>query len=128
MEPVRGTWLSAAFGNRALWLGIVTPPVPDRGSTGKRWGFGYARNVPASRVLPTRRLLILGAYHGVKVPLWFIATTAAGLPLFRGVALLQVRRGKVRGRCPRCGYDLRATPGRCPECGAVAGAPSTPDV
>ena len=68
------------------------------------------------------------AYAGAKasstiqyltVPIWpaipiFIVSTIA-------VAARLVHRGRRQrqGSCPRCGYDLRATPERCPECGTV---------
>jgi hypothetical protein len=59
----------------------------------------------------------------VVVPIWYAAILFSLLPLGRG-AVVSVRwwrrqRRLKAGRCPRCGYDLRATPDRCPECGAV---------
>jgi hypothetical protein len=33
------------------------------------------------------------------------------------VWLIARRKGHEAGHCPKCGYDLRASPDRCPECG-----------
>jgi hypothetical protein len=53
------------------------------------------------------------------IPLWLPFAVFAVAP---GIVLIgRVRRArrKQNGRCPNCGYDLRATPQRCPECGRV---------
>ena len=65
-------------------------------------------------------------YNAWVVPHWALATLTGALPAWwlrrhppRTWESPPARRRRARGLCPRCGYDLRATPERCPECGAV---------
>ena len=56
----------------------------------------------------------------VSLPLWLAAVITGLLPAVRLRVFLRQRARSRRqkiGSCPRCGYDLRATPDRCPECG-----------
>jgi hypothetical protein len=67
---------------------------------------------------PMRYRAAYVAYPGLAVIL------AAPFTVTRVHRFIRQRRGRrrlLRGRCPQCGYDLRATPGRCPECGTAAG-------
>jgi hypothetical protein len=56
----------------------------------------------------------------LTIPLWPVVALTAVLPARAALVRHRKRRSATRarqGRCPTCGYDLRATPGRCPECG-----------
>ena len=82
-----------------------------RGSWYGRLGFGYD---PNARLDNTG-----GRMYRVYFPFWGLILVSLIAP---GIVVIGYRRSRHRhrrGMCPRCGYDLRATPQRCPECGAV---------
>jgi hypothetical protein len=89
-------------------------------------GFGHVRRDPPS---PGGILVVSSVkIHPVRisggmffVPLWAVVLMCA-LPLIRPTLAIVRRSARRRsGRCPGCGFDLRASPERCPECGAAAG-------
>jgi hypothetical protein len=106
----RWTLLSSAE-NRLLTAQEVGPFLQGSGSPNSHWflgfGFGFV-DVAALK------------FRAVGIPHWFLALLFAILPMFHVRAILRSRKCDRKGLCPKCGYDLRATPDRCPECGNLA--------
>ena len=66
---------------------------------------------------PPRSVARYRRHRGLIVPMWATAALCAAVPVPSLLFALRSRRRFRIGLCPRCGYDLRASPGRCPECG-----------
>ena len=67
-------------------------------------------------------------WRTLAVPHWLLALAFCLTPILwlnRVARSWRMRCRTSQGRCPTCGYDLRATPERCPECG-MAVPPAQP--
>jgi hypothetical protein len=93
-----------------LFSGSVSP----RGVVGRLVGYAVG---PAGSVVPNGSHVALLVPHGL---LLVVALVPGALWLRRA---LRRRRWLRTGRCPHCGYDVRASAERCPECGEVLDAP-----
>lgn len=112
---------------RFRWDGIPNEYYPPtHAEDGSEWverrglGFMYVHQGTAPIVQDDSRFDVQGWGKYWAVPYWAVLAAALPLPLWRLRKWHRRRRRMRTGLCPRCGYDLRATPGRCPECGATA--------
>jgi hypothetical protein len=60
---------------------------------------------------------VFGASISSQLTITLTAMPPCAWLLFTTASILKKRRAVKEGMCPKCGYDLRASPERCPECG-----------
>jgi hypothetical protein len=109
------TWLRTGP-NNALWP--LSPSLIQRGTVWESIGFGWGCGDYDKYGRTSGWMLV--------VPYWFLALVS-GIPVFLlWRKYLRARSRRAKSLCPKCGYDLRATPTRCPECGHIPAIPAGP--
>ncbi len=109
--PGTHTWIRLTHQHGTL----TTAWLPDRPPA--RPAFTDFPDAPADILGFSFRRATIGGI--ASAPYWLFALAFAIAPaLWYWTARRKFRRAAA-GLCPRCGYDLRATPTRCPECGAM---------
>jgi hypothetical protein len=92
---------------------VAFPPcdlLPDGGDGSFLQRHGFRLKIPA----------FYWVRFVVNIPIWPLAVASLLLPSVSLRRCIRAVRRRRKGRCPQCGYDLRATPDRCPECGRSA--------
>jgi len=114
--PITDEWMAA---RRKSIHGIKL------GSFGIAWGDDVAYGVYSDDAKRLRRgIKWYDAIHlQLVAPHWFVIILVVVFPAFRTKNYLRNRSRRARQLCPKCGYDLRATPQRCPECGMSTESP-----
>jgi len=100
----------------------VPQPVFGRQSISRNWYY-FGVGIKRSTVLYSNRSSprVANPFTLISIPIQLLAFIFF-LPVAWRIATIGHRR-RLRAaliaqqKCPRCGYDLRATPERCPECG-----------
>jgi hypothetical protein len=91
--------------------------VASQGRLSGKWGFGFTNGWHAPRWNSESTPDPTGWM--VRIPWWPIVLLTGFLPAAALIAWARKETPRRKGYCPKCGYDLRATPRRCPECGYV---------
>jgi hypothetical protein len=107
----------------SLGFGRLFPPVAAVGRTGEQLRDDIVRLFYRYKILERAVVDVEIVGGAVRIPFAMLVAPLALLPLVRFASAAQAsirrRRRTAAGRCPSCGYDLRASPDRCPECGAM---------
>ena len=107
----RFVWVSSRDNHDEGWHWRRTEPryAGKFGATDPRW-LGFDATVHHyQRAQAVSRSFVM--------PYWFVVCLTMLAPALALRTL--ARRPNAKGLCPRCGYDLRASPERCPECGTA---------
>ena len=110
----------------------LAPPLPGVSLLHFR-GIGWSVRIDRYAVDGDDRPMRL--FWFVRIPWWVFASVfalAAILSLRKHVRLQSMWHRLENGLCPKCAYDLRASPTQCPECGtpipdnAIPASPARP--
>ena len=107
------SWQTDRLAHGAIWNGGMSSyPVKVEGFLGHVW-----QNYIHSPFSPDYSRRITMHYRLIVIPYWSPALLFSILPAIWIWRFFKYGHRRKIGHCPKCNYDLRATPERCPECG-----------
>ena len=115
---------SSDFPNAPDAFGFTTWTIFPEHTLLYRLGFSV-RTDSRPRYVPSREMTgpspIAGDYTSVRavtIPLWCMMLLVGTWPAISCIWFIKRCYYKATGKCPNCGYDVRASGGRCSECGS----------